>query len=266
MGQSLDLYTYRRMRLIRRRSVVLALSAFLLASGTRAQSPPPPPKLDVVVQPVKARFSPSESLAFTITLRNASSAAFRLPERMEPPILYGWRLRAKNIATGELWTGAQVSRLGTDILRECVHLPTPPLSGGRGAGVGECIARPSAPIRPGEAMVLRDVSFHEFGFVKGDSDAVDARHTIGQQILDNQRSATVTLRDRDLSMMFLGDRRWDYPAEYRLPPGGYRASLFITFVRPVVEDQDVTPVWYVWYPGAPRVILESNEFNFTVGE
>jgi hypothetical protein len=89
--------------------------------------------LVVVIAPAKRRFTPQEPLSFTVTYRNVSKHAFRLPD--QPGLWNYWQLNLKEMAAGKP-TGK--TYVGKTSLPMGLRVP----------------ARPSDPIKPHKTLSI----------------------------------------------------------------------------------------------------------------
>ncbi len=106
--------------------------------------------LIATVQSTDQAFTSGEPFAFTITYRNVSTKAFRLPDRPDGPGL--WLLHFEDLTTHLMYTGGSALPEG------------PPIPG-----------QPSAAIQPGADLTTK-VVFEDYGFVEETLDFISFEH------------------------------------------------------------------------------------------
>jgi hypothetical protein len=80
----------------------------------RAADPPPISVngLEILVRPARPSFATDEPIAMTVTFRNTSTSAFRVPDRTQPPQTAKWVLHVVEKTTGKSFTGVDLRPCG----------------------------------------------------------------------------------------------------------------------------------------------------------
>ncbi len=117
--------------------------------------------LSVVIKANKYNFDANEPLALIVTLRNATSSAFRLPTQINS---IDWALHLENVATGMQYTG--VTSLPGGVIS-----PIPTVA--------------PIPIGPNEVK-SETVTFRTFGFVEGNQPYEIAKNALFTKLTDSR--------------------------------------------------------------------------------